>query len=276
MRTAVTAPKNRLEVVPSPQNEGAKPLIWPRFSPFQRLGHLTAHPRAHFCAAAARSTFQPATLCRITRNTLPRPRTLSRFNPSRFFKPLLVDSMPERLRVPLRKHRGLLFPPPPSQAMGLVGELQGVATVSSLVNRAGVAEGASPADLRRHLDPRRARFLVPLDHQRRVSLRTGFHPPGPFVHGEVVERQGRGVDFRLAAGDWRRQLHAASLGRLHVLVAAVEGVGQHHLWQQLRLFELIEHRHHRPAVGLRGALRQAPVINCTSFAGLHVSASCTW
>ena len=47
MRTAVTAPKNRLEVVPSPQNEGAKPLIWPRFSPFQRLGHLTAHPRAH-------------------------------------------------------------------------------------------------------------------------------------------------------------------------------------------------------------------------------------
>ena len=131
------------------------------------------------------------------------------------------------------KHRGLLFPPPTSQTMGRVGELQGVAAVSSLVDRAGVAEGASPADLRRHLDPRRARFLVPLDHQRRVSLRTGFHTPGPFVHGEVVERQGRGVDFRLAAGDWRHQLHAASLGRLHVLVAAVEGVGQHRLWQQL-------------------------------------------
>ena len=96
MRTAVRAPKNRVEVVPSLQNEGAKPLIWPRFSPFQRLGHLTAHPPHIFCDAAARSTFQPATLCRITRNTLPRPRTLSRFNPSRFFKPLLVDSMPER------------------------------------------------------------------------------------------------------------------------------------------------------------------------------------
>ena len=88
-----------------------------------------------------------------------------------------------------------------------------------------------------------------------MSLRTGFHTPGPFVHGEVVERQGRGVNFRLAAGDWRRQLHAASLGRLHVLVAAVEGVGQHRLWQQFRLCELIEHRHHCPAVGLRGTLR---------------------
>ncbi len=55
------------------------------------------HARSFF-DAAARSTFQPATLCRITRNTLPRPRTRRRSNPSRFFKPLLVDSMPERIR----------------------------------------------------------------------------------------------------------------------------------------------------------------------------------
>ena len=49
-----------------------------------------------FCDAAARSTFQPATVCRITRNTLPRPRTRKRSSPRRFFKPLLVDSIPER------------------------------------------------------------------------------------------------------------------------------------------------------------------------------------
>ena len=42
----------------------------------------------------AAHAFQPASLCRITRNILPRPRTFSRPKPSRFFKPLLVDSIP--------------------------------------------------------------------------------------------------------------------------------------------------------------------------------------
>ena len=159
MRTAVRAPKNRLEVVPSPQNEGAKPLIWPRFSPFQRLGHLTAHPRAHLLR---RRRPQHVPTCHFVQNhtehaaATPYPQPLQS-------QPILqaaVGRLDARAsRVPLRKHRGLLLPPPPSQAMGLVGEFQGVAAVSSLVDRAGVAEGASPADLRRHLDPRRTRPL---------------------------------------------------------------------------------------------------------------------
>jgi hypothetical protein len=47
MLTAVRAPQYGPEVVPWPENGGEKSLIWPRFSPFQRLGHLTTHPGAH-------------------------------------------------------------------------------------------------------------------------------------------------------------------------------------------------------------------------------------
>ncbi len=144
MRTAVRAPKNRLEVVPPPQNGGAKPLIWPRFSPFQRLGHLTAHPCAHLLR---RRRPQHIPACHFVQDhtehasATPHPQPLQS-------QPILqaaVGRLDARAsRVPLRKHRGLLFPPPPSQAMGLVGELQGVGAVSSLVDRARVAEGASP------------------------------------------------------------------------------------------------------------------------------------
>ena len=197
------SPLYRLEVVPWPQNRGEKPLIWPRFSPFQRLGHLTAHPGAHLLR---RRRPQHVPTCDFVQDHTEHAPATPHSQPLHS-QPILqaaVGRLDARAsRVPLCKHRGLLFPPPTSQTMGLVGELQGVAAVSSLVNRAGVAEGASPADLRRHLDPRRARFLVSLDHQRRVSLRTGFHPPGPFVHGEVVERQRRLTlpDCRLAVSE---------------------------------------------------------------------------
>src|SRR5208283_534729 len=154
MRTAVRAPKKRLEVVPSPQNEGAKPLIWPRFSPFQRLGHLTAHPRAH---PLRRRRPQHVPACHFVQDhtehasATPHPQPLQS-------QPILqaaVGRLDARAsRAPLRKHRGLLFPPPPSQAMGLVGELQGVAAVSSLVDRARVAERAPHA---RSVRPRRSR-----------------------------------------------------------------------------------------------------------------------
>ena len=100
MGTVVRTPRNHREAVPGRKNEGEKPLSRPRFSPLESLGHLSSHRVRSVCDAAARSTFQPATLCQITRNTLPRPRTCKRPRPSRFFKPLLVDSIPDRGRVP--------------------------------------------------------------------------------------------------------------------------------------------------------------------------------
>ena len=86
--------------------------------------------------------------------------------------------------------------------MILVTELHRVAAVPSLVDRAGIAEGTSSTNLRRHFDPRGPRFLVPLDHQRYVPLRTGIHMPGPFVYGEVVDRQRRGVALRFPTACW--------------------------------------------------------------------------
>jgi hypothetical protein len=47
MGAAARILQNRPEVVPSLQERGEKALIRPRFSPFQRLGHLTANPGVH-------------------------------------------------------------------------------------------------------------------------------------------------------------------------------------------------------------------------------------
>ncbi len=96
MRTAVTASKNYPGTGQRPRNGVQDSAIGPDSPPFRVWATWPLTQARIFVDAAARSTFQPATLCRITRNTLPRPRTLSRFNPSRFFKPLLVDSIPER------------------------------------------------------------------------------------------------------------------------------------------------------------------------------------
>ena len=48
--------------VPQPKNGGERLLNRPKFAPFEGPGHLGLHPRANFAEAAARSTFQPATL----------------------------------------------------------------------------------------------------------------------------------------------------------------------------------------------------------------------
>ena len=61
------------------------------------LSQLDVPIRASLAIATkARNTFQPLTLSSIVRKTAPRPRTRSHPRPSRFFKPLFADSIPER------------------------------------------------------------------------------------------------------------------------------------------------------------------------------------
>ena len=52
MRTVVRALQNRLEFVPWAAEWGRKVAHLAQIPPFQRLGHLTAHPRAHLQEAA--------------------------------------------------------------------------------------------------------------------------------------------------------------------------------------------------------------------------------
>jgi len=91
-------PENVIAMLIQPQKStktrpkgGADPPL------FNILAICSATHARIFSEAAARSTFQPASLCQITRNTLPRARTHSRPSPRRFFKPLLVDSIPDRI-----------------------------------------------------------------------------------------------------------------------------------------------------------------------------------
>ena len=73
MRTALTAAKNRLEGGRRPLRQAQNTSIGPDSPPFSVWATWTLTKAHIFFDAAARSTFQPAALCRITRNTLPRP-----------------------------------------------------------------------------------------------------------------------------------------------------------------------------------------------------------
>ena len=62
VETAASDPKNRREGVPQPPKGGKRLPNRPQSAPFEGLAHLGLHPARSFSEAAARSTFQPATL----------------------------------------------------------------------------------------------------------------------------------------------------------------------------------------------------------------------
>ncbi len=181
--------ENRLKTAPRPQNEGARSPGRPRFSSFQRLGHCTAHPRAQLLRRCRPQHVPASHFVQDHTEDTPASAHSQTLQPQPILQAAIGRLDTRAHPVPLREHRGLLFPTTPSQAMILVGEIQLVATIPRFVDRARRAERASLARRRRHLDPRRARLFAPLHHQRGVPLRTGFHPPGPFVHREVVQGQ---------------------------------------------------------------------------------------
>ena len=184
--------------------------------------------------AAARSTFHPATLCRITRDTLPRPRTRNRFRPSHTILQAAVGRLDPRLRVayrcantgvPCSRRR-------PARRWSLSHELQ---LLRGRPASCGSGRPRGTGILHRPPPPSPVapcRCIRPTT--RGVPARAGLHLPGPFIHGEIVQRHRRGIDLGLAAGDRSHQLHAAGRGGLHILVATIGRVGRHLLGEQSR------------------------------------------
>src|ERR1019366_3044244 len=148
-------------------------------------------------------------------------------------------------------------------------------------HRTSFAKRTVHAIFRLHLDRRlvRVRALIVQHVQRHPSTRTRFYFARSLIHRKVVDRQllqrrgwrrgmrrfGRRRCCFVAhrrvgqlwprAGHRRDEFHAQLRRLLHVLVAAVGRVRQHHIGQEILFLQVGQHRRQRIRVVLRRRLR---------------------